>query len=81
MSQAEYTQQRMHALMKYAVLLTFPQNLQVASLLKMADLDAKLRWKVHVKKKTGRTRPKIQTNVLVYGKKIGPDNAQEAGTI
>ena len=36
---------------------------------------------VPVKKKTGRTRPKIQTNVLVYGKKIGPDNAQQAGTI
>jgi hypothetical protein len=29
----------------------------------------------------GRTRPKIQTNVLAYGKKIGPDNAQQAGTL
>ena len=28
-----------------------------------------------------RTRPKIQTNLLAYGKKIGPDNVQQAGTI
>jgi hypothetical protein len=39
-------------------------------------LDAKLHWKVNVKKKTGRTWTKIQTNVLASGKKIGPDNAQ-----
>jgi len=32
-------------------------------------------------KKTGRTRPKIQTNVLAYGQKIGPVNAQQTGTI
>jgi hypothetical protein len=39
---------------------------QTAKYLGMA-LDAKLHWKVHVKKKTGRTRPKIQTNVLAHG--------------
>ena len=27
------------------------------------------------------TRPKVQTNVVASGKKIGPDNAQQAATI
>ena len=35
-------------------------------------LDAKLRWKVHVKKKTGKAWPKLQTHVLANEKKIGP---------
>jgi hypothetical protein len=43
-------------------------------------LDAKLRWKEHVKK-TRRAWPKIQTNVLAYGKTIGPFNTQEAGAL
>jgi len=33
-------------------------------------LDAKLRWKVHVKKKTRRAWAKIQENILAHGKKI-----------
>jgi hypothetical protein len=43
-------------------------------------LDAKLRWKVHVKK-TRRAWPKIQTNVMAYGKTIDPVNTQQAGAL
>jgi uncharacterized protein YpmS len=35
-------------------------------------LDAKLRWKPHVKKKNGRTRTEIQKNVLANGSLFGP---------
>jgi uncharacterized protein YpmS len=35
-------------------------------------LDAKLRWKPHMKKKKGRTRTEIQKNVLANGSLFGP---------
>ena len=44
-------------------------------------LDAKLRWKVNVKKKTKRAWPKMQTNVPAYGKTIGSVNTQQAGAL
>jgi predicted GIY-YIG superfamily endonuclease len=37
-------------------------------------LDAKLRWKVHVKEKKRKAWSKIQTHVLAYGKAIGHVN-------
>ena len=37
-------------------------------------LDAKLRWKVHVKKKKRGAWPKIQTHTLAYGTTIGHVN-------
>ena len=73
-----FTNKRCHYLPIHMNGKTIPHS-QTAKYLGMT-LDAKLRRKVHVKK-TGRTWPKIQTNVLAYGKKIGPDNAQQAGTI
>jgi len=39
--------------------------------------DAKLRWEAHVKKKkTRRTWTKIQENVWVHRKKVGPVDTQ-----
>jgi hypothetical protein len=35
-------------------------------------LDTKLRWKPHVKKKTGRTQSEIQKNVLANGSLFCP---------
>jgi hypothetical protein len=43
-------------------------------------LEAKLRWKMHVKK-TRRAWPKIQTNELAYEKTIGPVNTQQASSL
>jgi hypothetical protein len=51
---------------------TIPHS-QTAKYLGMT-LDAKLHWKVQVKKKKRRAWPKIQVNVLAYGKTIGPVN-------
>jgi hypothetical protein len=39
-------------------------------------MDAKLRWKARVKKKTRRAWTKIQENVLDHGKKIGTVDTQ-----
>jgi len=39
-------------------------------------LDAKLRWKAHVKKKTRTAWSKMQANVLAHEKKIGPVDKQ-----
>jgi len=44
-------------------------------------LEAKLRWKAHVKKKTRKAWTKIQENVLVHGKKIGPVDTQYADAV
>ena len=74
-----FTNKRCHYLPIHMNGKTIPHS-QTAKYLGMT-LDAKLRRKVHVKEKTGRTRPKIHTTVLAYGQKIGPVNAQETGTI
>jgi hypothetical protein len=39
-------------------------------------LDAKVRWKAHVNKKTRRAWAKIQENVLAHATKIGPVDTQ-----
>ena len=45
------------------------------------SLDAKLRWKVHVTKKTRRAWTEIQENILAHGKKIGPVDTQYADAV
>jgi hypothetical protein len=39
-------------------------------------LEAKLRWKAQVKKKTRRSWTKVQENILVHGEKIKPVDTQ-----
>jgi hypothetical protein len=65
--------------MKLEEIVTPIHHSQTAKYLGMT-LEAKLHWKVHVKR-TRRAWPKIQTNVLAYGKAIGPVSTQQAGAL